>query len=506
MTLTPAADSLKTRTTRAAQWRLGSSLAGAVSQLIIGVLLARLLTPSDFGVAAIAYVVLGLAQLLGDLGLGSAVVRRAGLTERHVRAAFACSVLAGVAFAAALAVAAPLAAAAVREAEVAPVLRLLSVGIAVRATGVVAEALLRRHLDFKRLFLIDTASHVLGFGGVAVSLAWLGYGVWSLVWGSLAQTLLASVAKFAVVRHPTRLLLAPRELEELLGFGLGAALSASVNYAALNGDYFVIGRLMGTFNLGLYSRAYALMSLPHTYASGVMSAVMFPAFAQVQGEPARIGSGYLLATRLTAMIAAPAMVTMAIVAPHLVRGFYGPQWTGAVVPLQILSIAGYFRALYHLGGIVAQSAGRVYGELWRQVTYAAAVIGGTLLGWRYGLPGVAVGVSVAIVYMFVVTGHLALRATGTPWRVYLRVQSGAAVLASLTGAIALIVRILLEATHVSTAATAFGVLAGAAVPWCLGMLWTLGEPEFEPLRVCLPRPGLWFVQAMRGLATGTRPE
>jgi O-antigen/teichoic acid export membrane protein len=506
MTLTPAADSLTARTKRAAQWRLGGSLAGAVSQLVVGVVLARLLTPSDFGVAAIAYVVLGLAQPLGDLGLGSAVVRRAGLTQRHVRVAFACSMLAGVAFAAVLAVAAPLAAAAVRDAKVAPVLRLLSVGIAVRGTAVVAEALLRRHLDFKRLFLIDTASYVLGFGGVAVSLAWLGYGVWSLVWGGLAQTLLASVAKFAVVRHPIHPLLAPRELEELLGFGLGTALSACVNYVALNGDYFVIGRLMGAFNLGLYSRAYALMNLPHTYASGVMSAVMFPAFAQIQGEPARVGSGYLLATRLTAMIAAPAMVTMVIVAPHLVLGFYGPQWIGAVVPLQILSIAGYFRALYHLGGIVAQSAGRVYGELWRQVTYAAAVIGGTLVGWRYGLPGVAAGVSVAILYMFVATGHLALRSTGTPWRMYLRVQSDAVVTAGFTGGAALFVRILLEAAHVSTAVTALGVLAGAALPWSLSMLWTLGEPEFEPLRVCLPRPGIRFVQAMRGRATGTRPE
>jgi PST family polysaccharide transporter len=503
MTLTPSAESLTTRTARAAKWRLAGAAVGAVSQLVVGVLLARLLTPADFGVAALAYVVLGLAQPLGDLGLGSALVQRARLSDRHIRAAFTCSVLGGVGIAAVMIAAAPFGTAVMRDAKVAPVLRLLSVGIALRGTSVVAEALLRRNLDFRRQFLIETTSYVVGYGGVAVALALLGHGVWSLVWGGLTQTLISSIAQLAVVRHPIRPLLAARELQELLGFGLGAAASACVNYVALNGDYFVIGRLMGAFDLGLYTRAYGLMNLPHTYAAGVMSGVMFPVFAQVQGEPARVRSAYLLVTRLTAMIAAPAMTTMAIVAPHLVRGFYGPQWTGAVVPLQILSIAGYFRALYHLGGIVAQSVGRVYGELWRQVTYAAAVVGGTLVGSRYGLPGVAIGVSAAILYMFMATGQLALRATATPWRMYLRVQVAAIATAVFTGAVALAVRLLLEAAHLSAAAIALAVLAAAAVPWSLGMLWTLGEPELEPLRASLPGPGLQLVDAVRGMATGT---
>jgi len=382
--------------------------------------------------------------------------------------------------------AAPLAAAAMHDPTVTPVLRLLSLGIALRGTAVVADALLRRHLDFRRGFFIDTASYALGFGGVAVTLALRGFGVWSLVLGSLVQTLTASIALLATVRHPVRPLLARRELEDLLGFGLPAAISGSVNYLALNGDYFVVGRLMGAVNLGLYVRAYGLMNLPQTYAAAVMSSVLFPAIAAVQAEPARVRSGYLTMTRLTAMIAAPSMTIMAVVAPHLVRWLYGPQWSGAVMPLQILSIAGYFRALYHLGGIVAQAVGRVYGELVRQLAYAALVIGGTVLGSRQGLPGVAVGVSVAILFMFVATGHLVLSATGTPWRQYLRVQLEALITASITGAVALLVRLLLEGLRASNTVITIGVLAAAAVPWSVGMLRTLRVPELEPLRDSLP--------------------
>jgi teichuronic acid exporter len=471
---------------RAAQWRFAGSAVSAGSQFVIGVLLARLLTPADFGLMALAYVVLGLAQPLGELGMRGAVVQRAGLTDRHIRTAFTFSTLVGLVVAAVLVRAAPLGAAVMRDPNVTPVLRVLSAGLAFRGTAIVADGLLRRQLDFRRQFLIETASYVVGYGGVAVSLALHGDGVWSLVWGSLIQGLLSSGAQLAAVRHPVRPLLAQRELADLLRFGFGAAVSSCANYAALNGDYFVVGRSMGAVHLGLYGRAYGLMNLPHTYAANVMTAVMFPAFAEVQGEPARLRRGYLVLTQLTAMVAAPSMATMAVVAPHFVRGLYGPRWIGVVLPLQILCMAGYFRALYHLGGAVAQSVGRVYGELWRQIIYAGLVIGGAAVGSRYDLPGVAAGVSVAILYMFVATGHLALRVTSTPWRLYLRVQVGALVTAAVTCGVALSVRLLLEARHTSSVVITLVVLAAAALPWSAGMLWSLGDPGLESLRVRLP--------------------
>ena len=394
--------------------------------------------------------------------------------------------------------AAPFCAAAMHDATVTPVLRVLSLAVVLRGTAVVADALMRRHLEFRRAFFIEAGSYALGFGGVAVTLAWRGYGVWSLVLGILVQTLIVSVAQLAAVRHPLRPLLARRELADLLGFGFPAAASGCVNYLALNGDYFVVGRLMGATNLGLYSRAYGLMNLPQTYAAAVMSSVMFPAIAQVQSEPARARAGYLMVTRLTAIVAAPAMAIMVMVAPHLVRFVYGPQWSGAVLPLQILAIAGYFRALYHLGGVVARALGRVYGELWRQLAYAAVVIGGTLAGSRYGLPGVAMGVSVAILFMFVATANLAMKATGTSWPVYMGVQRDALLTASFTSVVALAVRILLERNRASSAIVTIAVLAAAALPWSVGVLRTLGEPGLEPLQASLPASIRRLVQALSG--------
>lgn len=494
--------SLGDRATQAAQWRFAGTLVGALSRFVVTVLLSRLLTPADFGVTGIAFVVLGFAQPLQDLGMGAAVVQRRHLTPRHVRAAFTFSTLLGIAIAAALALAAPLIAVVMRDARVTPVLRVLSVGFAFQGLGGVAGALLRRRLDFKRVFFVDTASYVIGYG-VSIVLAVLGWGVWSLVWGGLVQGTLLAAFQLASVRHPVRPLLARRETRDLLHFGVGSGASNWINYLALNADNFIVGRTLGAASLGLYARAYTLMSVPYTYMASVMSGVLFPAFAEIQDDRARLREAFLMMTQLTAIVAAASMGALAIVAPYLVRSLYGARWMGVVAPLQILCGAGYFRALYHVGGVVAQSTGHVYGDLRRQVLYAALVVIGAFVGSQYDLPGVAIGVSVAILVMFAATGQLALSITGTRWRRYARVQLDALVIATVTGLFALAARIWLEAVQNASAVIAAGTLAAAALPWTVGVLWKLSDPDLGPLRSRLPR---WCDTAVGFVARHFRPH
>jgi teichuronic acid exporter len=489
--------SLADRTARAAPWRFAALVVAAVLQLILTVLLARLIPPAEFGLMALALVVLGGIQPLADLGIGNAIVQRSAITARHVRTAFTFSVLVGLAVAGSAALAAPLAGAVTNNPNVTDVVRWLSIAFASRAIAVVAEALMRRDLDFRRLFVIETSSQVLGYGVVAVSLAVLGYGVWSLVAGAIVQTMVAAGAQLAAVRHAVRPLLGRRELAELLRFGVGAAMTGWVNYVALNGDNFIVGRSLGAASLGLYSRAYALMNLPQTYVAGVMSGVLFPAFSQVQQEPERLLRGYFLVTRLAGMIAGPSMATLAVAAPYLVVSLFGPEWSGMVLPLQVLCVVGYFRALYHLGSVMIQSVGRVYGELARQTVYAILVIAGSVAASSYGLAWIAAAVGAAILYMYVATAQAVLRVTRSGWGPYLRVQRHAAVTAIATCAIALSVRLLLETIDASRATITIGALAAAAVPWSLGVLWELGDPACAAVRPYLPRWCRQLVDALR---------
>jgi O-antigen/teichoic acid export membrane protein len=141
-------------------WRFASSIIGAALQFAVSVLLGRLLTPRDFGMVVLAFLVLGFARLLGDLGVGSAVLQRPTLTERHVRAAFRLSVLVGVATAALVAAIAPSAAAMMAEPLLIPIMRTLSVPFVFTGMSTVAAALLRRSLDFKLQFFVEIGRYL----------------------------------------------------------------------------------------------------------------------------------------------------------------------------------------------------------------------------------------------------------------------------------------------------------------------------------------------------------
>jgi O-antigen/teichoic acid export membrane protein len=361
-----SARTLSERTVSAGQWRMAAWGVQAALQLGFGVVLARLLPPRDFGVVALAWVVVSFAELLAQLGLGVALVQRQGLTERHVRTAFTASLLTGAAAAALLWVLSPLSAPLLDAPELPAVMRGLSLLFVCGALGGTARALLQRRLDFRALFVVDVASYGAGYAGVALALALAGHGVWSLVWGTVAQSLLGSVLALAFVRHPLRPLLGRAELKELCGFGVAASLNQLVNHAARNADNLLVGRLLGAAALGLYGRAFNLMTLPLAAVGDVMWHVLFPAMSEVKDDRARLGRAYLAAVQASALAAAPLMAGIAAAAPHLAEGVYGPAWAGMALPLRILCAAGLFRAVYHVSGALTHASGRVYSELWRQ--------------------------------------------------------------------------------------------------------------------------------------------
>ncbi|HEX2092210.1 MAG TPA: lipopolysaccharide biosynthesis protein, partial [Longimicrobiaceae bacterium] len=358
----------------AAQWRLVSSVVQGGLQFAVGVFLARLLPPADFGMVALAMVVIGFAGSISDFGLEAAVIQRHDLTGRHLRVAFTATTLLGLALTGVLAATSPFSAPLLRSPLLPDVLQALSVLFVVGALGGTARSLLRRQLRFRTLFWVGSCSYLVGYAGVVTVLALLGFGVWSLVWGSLTQAVLDTFLVLAVVRPPVRPLLARKELRELLGFGAGVSLNTVVNYLARNGDNLVVGRWLGAAALGLYGRAYNLMTLPLNYLGVATHQVLFPAMSQIQGDRERLGRAYLISVQTAALLAAPIMAGMAVAAPHMVAVLYGDAWLGMTLPLQVLCVAGLFRAVYHLAGTVTYASGRVYAELKRQVVYALLVV------------------------------------------------------------------------------------------------------------------------------------
>jgi O-antigen/teichoic acid export membrane protein len=488
---TPAEESLSRRTLDAGTWKSAASLIQGGLQFGVGVLLARLLPPEDFGLVALALIVTGFTAIVADLGLATAIVRIRPLTDRHLRVALTASLLFGLTAALVVSATAPAIGSWIEVAELPPVLRLASLAFVLHACGATARALLRRRLDFRRLFHVEVGSYVVGYALVATTLALAGFGAWSLVWGSLVQAAIGSAAALWFAPTLLRPLLARAELGALLGYGTGVSLNSVVNYAARNVDNLLVGRLLGTGVLGLYSRAYNLMVLPLFYVSSVTGSVLFPALSEIQTDRERMGRAYLLTVQLVTLLVAPVMIGMLVAAPFLVVGVYGPAWAGAVLPLQILCAVGLFRAVYDAATAVTHASGHVFAELARQAGYAVLVLVGAGVGARWGIGGVAAGVSVAVIFMYVAMAQLSLRITGCGWRAFARAQAPGILVAAGVGLLAGTARLVLQAAGVGDLGVFAGILAACAIAYPF-LLARLPErlrpvPLFEKLDLLIVR-------------------
>jgi len=409
-------ESLTEATVSGGAWRTMSVFGSALMQLSASIFLARLLTPSEFGTMALVAIVVGFTNNLAFLGVGTALVQRRQINRDYVAAAWTLSLIGGLAGFGIVAACAPLLARLVGDPSISRVFVATSPILFLVGLRTCSLALLRRQMKFRQLMVVDLVSYGLGYALVAVSLALLGWGVWSLVTALLCQGVVACVAALSLSRHSTRLGLNAAAVRDIFHFAGGMTASGLASYLALNGDNFVVGRTLGTSALGLYTRAYYLMNLPLSYVLQVLSQVLLPAYSRAQADRTRMTRGYLMSVYLVFVIASPAMMSVLVTAPYLIRSLFGARWEGAILPLQVFAIFGAFRATYNLGGTIAQASGKPWSEFLRQVLYASLVVGGAAIGSRWGIVGVAWGTGFAITVMYVAMARLSHDLLGFPWR------------------------------------------------------------------------------------------
>lgn len=408
----PAGQKLSERTLGGMLWMGGASAAQMVVQIVCLAVLARLLTPADFGIAAASNVIIAFSMLFSDLALGPALIQRDVLTGRHVRTAFTASTLLGLLLCLAIyGLAGPIAGF-FRLPQMAPVTQLLGVVFLWQGLSTVSENLLSRHLRFRRLAAIKILSYVLGYGAVSIVMAWRGWGYWSLAGGFIGQSLINMILVMVLARHDVRPLLHLGSLMDLARFGGGLSLGRIVNYLALNGDKLVIGRLIGGDALGLYDRAYKLASLPGSLYEMAASKVALSSLSRVQNEPQRLRAAYRRGIELTALIGMPMTALMIVLAPQIIDVLLGPQWHHTVLSFVILSVSTFSRLSYRVSNSVLFARGRVYAFVLVQIAYAAVVIGGSWLAAPHGITGVAAVVTVAITLNSIVLAGLTVRLTG----------------------------------------------------------------------------------------------
>ena len=411
---------LSARTLSGLGWSYLATFIKALLSLLVLALLARLLTPAEFGLFGIVWIFLTMGGRFGQSLVGPAIIQRSELTERHIRTGFTLSLTTGSAITVLVWLLAPFVGALFNEPMVIPVLQVLSILFIINGVGSVPAHLLRRELRFREWMVADVVAYAAGYGLTAVLLAYQGYGVWSLVWGEMVHRVVQTV----IVLCYTRVRLYPRwsrrEAAALLSTGAGFSLAGFFEFISRQGSHFVIGRWLGATALGYYTRADKLILAPKNYVSQNLLQVLFPAMARRQHGTERLTTVYLHGLEILSLLALSLSAMLFLAAPEIVLVILGEQWEPVIVLLRILALALLFQMCDVLNQACISAVGAVYRLAWRRGVHAVLVIVGAWYASRWSLEHVVAVVVGAQVVAYLLLTQLSVSLLKAGWRPLLR--------------------------------------------------------------------------------------
>lgn len=406
---------LSARTISGFMWLLTGS--GVQVLLKIGVLavLARLVSPQEFGLTGIAIIALEFSKMFTQMGIGPAIVQMKELKEAHLKTGLSLSLIMGVFFASTLFMSSTLLADFFSMKELEQVLKVISSIFFVDSMTLVGQALMQRNMKFKAMAGIDIFSYAIGYGAVGITLGFLGWGKWALIFALMTQSVVQAFLVVIIQPFPKQPKLELKAFKELIHFGGGFTLARIGNYIALQGDNLVVGKTLGPAALGLYGRAYQFMVMPAALFGTALDQALFPAMAKVQDNKKQLGNAYLTGISFISLIGIPLSVVLIILAPEIIATLLGPDWSAVKLPFQILACSMLFRMSYKISDTLVRATGAVYKRAWRQLVYAAMVVFGSYIGHFWGLSGVACGVAIALFTNFFLMAQLSLQLAKVSW-------------------------------------------------------------------------------------------
>lgn len=379
---------LKRRAFVAALWSGGDIILRQGVQFASTIMLARLLSPEDFGAVAMLALFIGVASVLMDGGFSAALIQYRDVDHTDESTVFWCNIGSGILLTLMLYCAAPWIAFFFDTPILAPLARVMSLACLLASLGVIHSTLLTRRLEFRTQAKAGAVAALLS-GLVAIAMALRGYGVWALA----AQTLVMAGVMSAMLwrLHSWRpawvfSLASARKLFNFGGYHLGSSLLEMV-YSKLY--TLLVGRLFGARELGFYANAESTRQIPGNFLGGLVARVALPMFSEAAHDRVLLRRGVQLSVRVMMFINAPAMLGMAALAEPIIAVLFGKQWLPAAPIMQVLCIAGLLYPIHaiNLHALMAQGHSRLMFqlELLKKAVGLALLVAGAL----YGVIGVA---------------------------------------------------------------------------------------------------------------------
>jgi O-antigen/teichoic acid export membrane protein len=417
--LVAEAPSLTQKSVSGSVWITTSTIFRQFLSLISIAILARLLPPKAYGLMSIAVLATNFLTTFRDLGFSTALVQRREISRELIDTVFAITVGMGALLGMVILVVANPVSRFFREPELVAVMRIVAVAFCFSGVEAVPRALLRREMAFRRLAFSEMVSASFQTV-VAVSLAYRGLGVLSLAIGNVAYSVLSSGLIWWSSAWCPRLAKAWTQVRSITTFSLHYSGANMFNYWARNSDNIIIGRLLGSAPLGYYQIAYTLMLYPLTYITQTINQVTLPAFAKIQSEDERFREALCRVAALVALVTAPMMMGLVVIAEPFVRVVLGPQWEPSIRVIQILAPVGLVQSITCFLNVayLARGEAGIYSRI--VLLTSACYVGSFLIGVRWGLVGVALTYGIAVMLMLYPTIAVLFRMIRLPWRMFLK--------------------------------------------------------------------------------------
>lgn len=352
-----AESSLRNKTKKGLYWSFFNQFSTYAMQFAVGIVMARLLTPSDYGITAIPAIFMTVATVFIESGFNSALVRKQNLTDKDLSTAFLYCISIGLAMYLILFMCAPFIANIYDNPILTPLVRITALSFLWSPLTTPQRVILQRDLDFKTIAKISFSANVLS-GILGIVIAYLGYGLWALVASTLASSLLKFIMMWCVVKWIPKQGWSKDSFRYLWGYGNKLVVTNLINTLYANVGPLILGKYGGANDLGYYNRAKGYAALPSSNIVGVLTQVTFPVLSKLQDNNEILSHNYRKMIRVSAYIVFPIMLLLAALARPLVITLITEKWEPCILLLQILCIVFMWQPIQILNLNVLQVKGR----------------------------------------------------------------------------------------------------------------------------------------------------
>ena len=375
-------------------------------QFVLGIIIARLVTPEEYGVLGILMVFVTVSQVFIDSGLGSALICQNDLRREDVQTTFTFNLLVSLFFCAVLFVAAPYIEAFYALEGLAAYMRVVSLMLITNSLIVVPTTIFKVRLDFRSLAISNICSTVIS-GLIGVCLAYCGYGVWALVGQVMSKSALQSVFLYVQCRWLPTFSFSLKAFKGLYKYGVNVFFSTFITRITDEGSAFIIAKVLTPFNLGVYSRSCHFVTLPSSCLGSIINVVMFPAFSSLKNDRAMFNHIHRKAIECQAAVTMPLYIAFALAAEPLILILLTDKWIAVVPVLQIMCCGRLLSLIVNITEQVLLARGRSDLFLKQQLVKMGTKFVLVMLALPMGILAVAAADAVATLSNFAVTNYFA---------------------------------------------------------------------------------------------------